>query len=138
MSNDLKNIPDDSNREPDNAAMINYLNRQLSNQEQHELEKQMLEDPFMDDAMEGLEQFTGEKNINAYVEQLNRDLNKQLGKKKKRREKRRLKDQPWLYFTIILLLLLCIIAYVMIRQHMRHLNEAKEAGNTATSEVIRR
>jgi uncharacterized membrane protein SirB2 len=50
------------------------------------------------------------------VEQLNRDLQKQLAKKKSRKEKRILKDQPWIYYTIIILLALIVIGYLVIKK----------------------
>ncbi len=119
MSNDLKDILGESNKDIDNQALMDYLNRQLSKEQHHAMEKQMADDPFMDDAVEGLAQIADKGDIHTYVEQLNRDLQQQLNKKKKRREKRRLKDYPWLYFAIVLLLLLCMIAYLVIRHNMQ-------------------
>jgi anti-sigma factor RsiW len=129
MSNDLKDILGESNKDIDNQALMDYLNRQLNPAHRHELEKQMAGDPFMDDAMEGLEQIADTKNIDAYVEQLNRDLHKQLDKKKKRREKRRFKDYPWVYFAIVLLLLLCMVAYFVVRRYMDTRNKGEGEGS---------
>jgi hypothetical protein len=49
---------------------------------------------------------------------LNRDLKKKIAKKKERREKMRIKDQPWLYISLIILILLIVIAYVVIRKSL--------------------
>jgi hypothetical protein len=77
----------------------------------------MADDEFINDAVEGLEQFSSKKSMAVSVEQLNRDLQKQLAKKKLRKEKRRLKDQPWIYYAIIILLALIVICYIIIKKH---------------------
>ncbi len=118
MSEDLKDILGNSNKDIDNQKLMDYLSRQLSKQESHDLEKMMAEDDFVNDAVEGLEQFSNKKDLTGYTEQLNRQLQQQLQKKKLRKEKRKLKTQPWVYFTIILLLLLVIICYVLVKKYM--------------------
>jgi chromatin segregation and condensation protein Rec8/ScpA/Scc1 (kleisin family) len=118
MSDDLKNILNNSNKDIDNQKLMDYLSRQLSKQESHDLEKMMADDEFMNDAVEGLEQFSNIKKLPLSVEQLNRDLQKKLTKKKSRKEKRTIKDQPWVYYTIILLLLVTIICFVIVKKYM--------------------
>jgi len=118
MSDDLKNILNNSNKDIDNQKLMDYLSKQLSKQDSHELEKMMADDEFMNDAVEGLEQFSNVKKLPLSVEQLNRELQKQLAKKKGRKENRKIKDQPWVYFTIILLLLVTIICYVLVKKYM--------------------
>ena len=117
MSDDLKNILNNSNKDIDNQKLMDYLSQQLSNQESHELEKMMAEDEFINDAVEGLEQFSNKKNMAVSVEHLNRELQKQIAKKKGRKEKRKLKEQSWVYFTIIPLLLLIIISYILVKKY---------------------
>lgn len=117
MSDELKNILNNSNKDIDNQKLMDYLSQQLSKQDSHELEKMMADDDFINDAVEGLEQFSSKKSMSVSVEQLNRDLQKQLAKKKLRKEKRRLKDQPWIYYAIIILLALIIICYIVIKKH---------------------
>ncbi len=125
MSDDLKDILNNSNKDIDNQKLMDYLSKQLSKQDSHELEKMMNDDEFINDAVEGLEQFSNVKKLPVSVEQLNRELQKQLAKKKYRKEKRKLKDQPWVYFTIILLLLVIIICYIMVKKNM----DSKNAEN---------
>ncbi len=120
MSDDLKNILNNSNKDIDNQKLMDYLSKQLSKQDSHDLEKMMADDEFMNDAVEGLEQFSNVKKLPLSVEQLNRELQKQIAKKKNRKEKRKIKDQPWVYFTIILLLILTIICYVIIKKSMEN------------------
>jgi len=118
MSDDLKDILSNLNNDIEQEKLLDYLNKNLSAAEAHELEKQMADDEFMNDAVEGLENFKDKKNLTSLVEQLNRDLKKQTEKKKLKKEKRKLKDQPWLYITIVTLLLLVIIAYVVIKKYL--------------------
>lgn len=118
MSDDLKDILGNSNKDIDNQKLMDYLSKKLSNEEQHDLEKMMADDEFMNDAVEGLEQINNKSNIDVYTEQLNRSLQKQLAQKQQRKQKRKLKDQPWLYLAIITLLLLCIIAYIVMKKRM--------------------
>ena len=133
MSNELKDILSNSNKDIDNQQLMDYLSSHLNKPSEHELEKTMLDDPFVNDAVEGLQQMPGNKNINAYVEQLNEDLNKQIAKNKKRREKRRLKDSPYTYLTIIILLVLLIICFVVVKKNMDA--KKKQLQNTGSNPV---
>ena len=118
MSDDLKDILSNLNKDIEQDKLLDYLNKQLSAADSHELEKQMADDEFMNDAVEGLEQFKNKKDLSLLVDQLNSDLKKQTEKKKRKKEKRKLKDQPWLYITIVILLLLIIISFVIIKKHL--------------------
>lgn len=133
MSDELKDILSDHNKEVEQEKLLDYLNKKLSAPEAHELEKQMADDEFMNDAVEGLEKFNNKKDLPLYVEQLNRDLKKQLDKKKQRKEKRKLKEQPWLYFAILLLLVLLVICYVLVKKHMD--DKPKVAAPQASSQM---
>ena len=118
MSDDLKDILSNLNKDIEQDKLLDYLNKKMSASEAHELEKQMADDEFMNDAVEGLEHFKNKKDLSLLVEQLNRDLKKQTAKKKLRKEKRKLKEQPWLYITFITLLLLVVISYILIKKYL--------------------
>ena len=118
MSDDLKDILSNLNKDIEQEKLLDYLNKKLSASEAHELEKQMADDEFMNDAVEGLENFKNKKDLSLLVEQLNKDLKKQTAKKKLHKEKRKLKDQSWLYITVVALLLLIIIAYIVIKKYL--------------------
>ena len=118
MSDDLKDILSNLNNDIEQDKLLDYLNKKLSASEAHELEKQMADDEFMNDAVEGLEHFKDKTNLPSLVEQLNRDLKKQTEKKKLRKEKRKLKEQPWLYITLVILLLLTIISFIVIKKYL--------------------
>ena len=122
MSNEvkknIKNILSDEEQNIDEEKLMDYVNGKLSKEELHEIEMQMADSDFMNDAVEGLKEFSSKKDISLYAEQLNKDLHKNIQKKKSRKQKRKLKDQPWIMFTIILLLLLMIVSYLVIKNHL--------------------
>jgi hypothetical protein len=116
MSDELKDILSNLNKDIEQEKLLQYLNRNMSDAEQHSFEKQMNDDEFMNDAVEGLQSLENKNNIAGLVQQMNADLKKQLEKKKKRKQKRKLSEQPWIYFSIVLLLLLMIVAYLVIKK----------------------
>lgn len=120
MSHELKDILNNSNKDIDNQRLMDYLSRKLSATESHELEKLMADDEFINDAVEGLEQVSDKKKLGISVEELNRELQKQVAKKKSRKEKRKLKEQPWIYAAIILLLLLAVMCYFMVKKYQQN------------------
>jgi anti-sigma factor RsiW len=116
MINDLLNILSNSNKDIDNQQLMDYLSGKLSGEERHAVEKLMADNDFMNDAVEGLEHVGKKKDIQTYVDELNATLHKSLQKKKQRRLKRRLREGPWGYFAILLIILLCITAYLIVRK----------------------
>lgn len=118
MSDDLKDILGNLNKDIEQEKLLDYLNKKLSAAEAHEVEKQMADDEFMNDAVEGLEHFKNKNDLLLLVDQLNSDLKKQTLKKKLKKDKRKLKEQPLLYFTIALIILLAIISYVVIKKYL--------------------
>lgn len=116
MSDGLKDILSNLNKDIDQEKLLQYLNNHMSDAEQHAFEMQMNDDEFMNDAVEGLQSVENKSNIQGLVEQLNRDLKKQIDKNKKRKEKRKLPDQPWVYYAVILILLLVVIGYLVIKK----------------------
>jgi len=118
MSDGLKDILSNLSKDIEQDKLLDYLNKKLSATEAHEVEKQMADDDFMNDAVEGLENFKNKKDLSLLVNQLNKDLKKQTANKKLKKDKRKLQDQPWLYFTIVLLLILVIISYVLVKKYL--------------------
>ena len=115
---ELKNILSNSNKDIDNQKIMDYLSGKLSGEEKHDIEKEMSDSDFVNDAVEGLETVKNKKDLTFFVDQMNADLQKQLNKKKTRKQKRKLKDQPWLYFAIVLILFIIIICFVVIKKHL--------------------
>lgn len=115
MSDDLKNILSNLNNEIEQDKLLEYLNRQLTEKDQHALESQMNDDAFMSDAMDGLQQMSNKQNVPLIVTELNSGLQKQLDKNKSRRKKRKAGPDATVYYTIIILLILVVIGFVVIR-----------------------
>lgn len=119
MSTNLKDILSNLSTEIDQETLLLYLQDKLSKEKRHEVEKRLLENEFAGDALEGLQNFRDKKQIALMVEMLNRDLKKKTQKKRLRRDKLRLRDQPWLYISILILLLLIVLSYMIIHKMMQ-------------------
>jgi len=119
MQENLKDILSHLNKDIDQETLLLYLQGKLSEEQKHEVEKRMMEDDFESEAMEGLESISNKKKLPSVVDQLNRDLRKKLEKKKRLREKLRYKDQPWIYFAILIILLLVIISYFILHKMLQ-------------------
>lgn len=120
MHEDLLNILSDSNKDIDNQKLMDYLSGKLSEQERHEVEKWMADNEFGNEAMEGLQDFADKKDLQSYVDHLNKDLHKYIRQKKERRERRRIKDDPWTYVAIVMILAIAVIAYIVIKRLEHH------------------
>lgn len=120
MPDNYKDILSHLSTEIDQETLLLYLQGKLSEEKKHEVEKILLENEFADEAMEGLQQFKDKQQVAYTVEMLNRGLKKKLEKKKTRREKMRIKDQPWLYVAIVILMLLIVLSYIFIRRLLTH------------------
>ncbi|WP_137260585.1 hypothetical protein [Ilyomonas limi] len=103
-----------SGEELSDEQLKNYLKGYLSREDAHDIEERMVDDSFVNDAIEGLQQFSSNKKLDDYVRQLNQHLHQQMAEQKQRSYKRRLKDIPWIIQALIIVLLLCMLAYVVI------------------------
>jgi predicted secreted protein len=119
MPDNLKDILSHLSTDIDQETLLLYLQDKLSDEKKHEVEKKLLENDFASDAMEGLQEFKDKQQVAYMVDMLNRDLKKKTEKKKQRREKMRLKDQSWLYISIIIIILLIIISYMIVHKTMQ-------------------
>lgn len=115
MSKDLKNILSHLNNDIEQEKLLEYLNRQLSAEEEHAVEAGLHDDPFLSDAMDGLSAINKDRNISQLVTQLNKDLASKLAKKKDRR-KRTFSQAPWIYYAVILILILVVVGYIVIKR----------------------
>lgn len=112
--NDILNENDEFNPE----ELIKYLQGKSSEEERFVIEKQMADDAFVNDAVEGLQNFKDPVQVNRYVEQLNQQLHTYTSQKLARKNKRKLKDQNWLIIAILGILLLCVGGYLLIHFYM--------------------
>lgn len=118
MSENLKDILSHLNPDIDQETLLLYLQGKLTAEQQHDIEKNMLDNDFTADALEGLQDFQNKKEISLLVEQLNRDLRNKTEKKKRLRKKRELKLEPWLIITLVIILMIVVISYVVLHRQM--------------------
>jgi hypothetical protein len=118
MSENYKDILSNLSKDIDQETLLLYLQGKLSEEKKHEVEKLLMQDEFDNDAAEGLDEIKDKQQIQYMVDMLNRDLKKKTEMKKKMREKMKLKDQPWLYISMLILLLLIVMSYIIIKKMM--------------------
>ena len=118
MSSNYKDILSNLSTDVDQETLLLYLQNKLPEDKKHEVEKQLLQNEFNDDAVEGLQDFKDKEQLRYMVEMLNRDLKKKTEKKKQQKEKMKIKDQPWLYISILLLMLLIVLAFIVIQKYI--------------------
>ena len=122
MSENLKDILSHLSPEIDQETLLLYLQDKLSLEKRHEVEKKLLENEFAGDAAEGLNQIHNKERLSLLVDQLNHDLKARLQKKKKRKERIHLKEHPWLYLAVIIVILLIVISYFVIQRLLEKSN----------------
>jgi predicted permease len=111
--NEWKNIlPTDSSITEE--QLMQYLAGNASDELRFEIEKQMADSAFLDDAIEGLQQYDSPAALTALKSQLNSQLKKAMAPKLKRRKRKVFEDQYWLIYAILGILLLCVIGYLII------------------------
>jgi hypothetical protein len=116
MSDNLKDILSNSNKDIDNQQLMDYLSNQLSKAQSHEMEANMADDPFLNDAVEGLQEISDKDAIGNYTLMLNQELQKVVSKHKKARDRRRWKDSPTIYIVIITVLLFMVLCYFLLKK----------------------
>ncbi len=94
--------------------LMKYLAGNLSDEERHAIEHQMADDAFANDALEGLETVANKAQLPNYIDQLNRQLQKNINAKKLRKEKRQLKDNTWVLIAIVIILTFCVLGYYLL------------------------
>jgi hypothetical protein len=118
MTDNLKDILSHLSKDIDQETLIQYLQGNLTDDKKHELEKQLVDNEFANDALEGLSEIKDKQQIQYMVEMLNRDMKKKLEKRKRRREKMVIGLEPWLLISIIIIILLIIISFVVVKMMM--------------------
>ncbi len=117
MQENLKDILSNLSTEVDQETLLLYLQGKLSAEQQHEVEKKIMDNEFASDALEGLQNFKDQQRLQALVEQLKKDLIKKTDKKKAYLEKRRIKLDPWVIIALVVILVLVVISYFIIQKY---------------------
>lgn len=119
MRDELKNILSNLNPDVDQATLLKYLAGQLTAEEQHEVEKRIIDDDFDTEALEGLEKLKNSQHLSLVIEQLNYDLKKKTEKRKSKRKKWEIKSDPTLWIAVIIILILVIVSFFLLHSYMR-------------------
>ncbi len=109
---DLTNIwntDDELNEE----QLMNYANNKSSDEEAHNVEKKMNNSQFVNDAVEGLQNFSSTEKMNIYVQQINENLHTRLGERKRTKNKG-ITNLSWQIIAVIIIIILCVLGYVII------------------------
>lgn len=114
MQEDLLNILSGSNKDIDNQKLMDYLSGKLSAEQKHDVEKLMADNPFISEALEGL-QHAGADKTSLAVEHLNRQLRSHLQQRKRKREKAKSPVMLWTYVAVVVILMIAVIVYFVIR-----------------------
>lgn len=77
--------------------------------------REQLPDEFLNDASEGLKQVQDGHQLDDILKKLNHQMHQQLVSGKKKRGKKSIGDPGWSYWAIIIILVLCISAFLIIR-----------------------
>lgn len=110
---DIKNILS-KGPEPSEEALKKYLEGTATPEERFAVENKMADEAFMNDAVEGLQNFKSQQLARDYVKDINKQIQKQTSRKKRRRIRRQMEDQNWTLISILLILILCLLGYLVI------------------------
>lgn len=115
-----KNI-EPQHQTPSEEEILKYLQDNLSHDETHAIEMQMMQSSFINDAVEGLQAFHKKESIQKFTTDLNKIIEKETNKKAKRKKYyEKLMQQNWLQLIVVIVILLCLIAFFMVRYFMLH------------------
>src|SRR5436190_20086062 len=81
--NNIWNADDELNEE----QLMNYVKGKSTGEDAHTIERKMADSSFVNDGIEGLQQFSSTEKINTYVQQVNEDLYHKLSEKKRKKKK---------------------------------------------------
>jgi hypothetical protein len=118
MQDKLKDILQHMSADIDQETLMLYLQGKLPPEKQHQLEKQILDNEFATDAIDGLQDFKDKQKLAHVVEELNNDLKKKTTRRKARRGPRNAQSEPWLMAALAIILLLIVLCYFIIYRNM--------------------
>lgn len=93
--------------------LLDYLRGKSTEEEEHSVEKKMADSSFVNDAVEGLQQFSSTEKVNKYVQQLNEELHNKLTEKNRSKHKTSI-NLSWQIIAVVVIIVLCVLAYVII------------------------
>jgi hypothetical protein len=82
--------------------------------------REQLPEEFLSDASEGLDQVQDGNQLDHILKKLNQQLHQQLTHKKRKPGRRSITDFGWSYWAVIIIIILCICAFLVIRLLLHH------------------
>ena len=89
-----------------------YLSGTATPDEQHEIEKMMLQSADVEAAIEGLTAFKNKAQLAAYNQALKKTVRALAQKNNKKKKHKLLDTDPWTIAAVTIILLLCIVCYL--------------------------
>ena len=108
-----KDILSSDNAKLTDEDLLKYLHEHLSEEDMLDLEKKV-SGPFERDAVDGLKQIKDKASLQRHVLQLNKKLPQMLHTRKRRYNPSKIKDLQWTILALIILLIICLVAFVVI------------------------
>lgn len=111
---DLDKIFDNQEPAPQDDDLLQYAASNASDEMQHQVESAMENDPFLNDAVEGLAAMNQKEKIPAVVAQLNQKLSKDLRSRQKKQTKG-IDNINWILLAcgVLLLLILAVVYFYL-------------------------
>jgi|GEM_PF-883261 len=114
---------DDASKKWSSDELLQYIKHTLPPEKRVLLEQQMLEDPFLNDAIEGMQQYKTEQIMQQAVFTINTNIKDRLDEKKRLQKKRSFKDLPWIALTILVVIGLCVAGFFIIQQYLKYMHK---------------
>lgn len=112
-----KHTPQEGSASPrDPAELLRYVAGELPDAEAQRLEADSLEDPFLADALEGIESASDKIRLEQMAYALNQDLKRRLKHKKQRHRWIGFQSPTWWSGLVLILLMLIVLSYLFIRK----------------------
>ena len=113
MSSPLHTILNDLNGEVSEQLLLGYLNGTLSDSEREKVEQILSENPFAEDAVQGLAEVQQKEKLPQMVRSLKTDLKKTL--KTPFHKKRKNESQAWHVIAAVIIFLLLLASWMVLR-----------------------
>ena len=100
--------------------MLEGFRESLSDAERAQFENGSPQDPFLQDAAEGLHGMENKQDLPKVISSLNQQLRHHLAHNKSRNRGKDLRYGNWIYWSIILVLLLALAGFLVLRLLLKH------------------
>lgn len=107
---------EDASPHRDPADLLRYMAGELPDAEAQRLEADSLEDPFLADALEGIESTSNKIRLEQMAYSLNQDLKRRLKHKQQRHRWIGFQSPTWWPWLVLILLMLIVLSYLFIHK----------------------